>query len=111
MKLPKNFGGLGGGTGNLMEQVKLAQEKAGKLEDELAEERVEVKKNGVMATFDGRGMLVKIEIDKALVDPDEKELMEDLIVSAARDGFEQATVIRNERVAEIQKLMPQIPGF
>ncbi len=78
------------------------------LEKELANERIEVDKGPIKATFNGAGELLRIRIDKELVDPDEVDALEDLIVGAVRDGFRQATDMRNARVQEI---MPNIPGM
>lgn len=104
MKLPKGFG-LPGGTGNAMQQ---AMARAQTLEQELALERIEVDKGPVKATFDGTGQLLKVSLDKSVVDPEDIEMLEDLIVSAVRDGFDQATAMRAEKV---QGIMPNIPGF
>jgi len=106
MKLPKNFGGQGF-TG-MLQQAQQAMAKAKQLEDELAHERIEIDKGPVKATFSGTAELVKLSIDKSVVDPEDIEALEDLIVSAIRDGFTQATEMRNERV---QAIMPNIPGL
>jgi DNA-binding YbaB/EbfC family protein len=107
MKLPKGFG-LQGNQGGMMRQAQEAMARAQTLEQELALDRIEVDKGPVKATFDGTGLLLKLSIDKAVVDPDDVEALEDLILSAVRDGFETATERRNEKVQEI---MPNIPGL
>ncbi len=106
MKLPRGFGGQG--FSSALQQAQAAMARAQTLEDELANERVGVDKGPVKAIFDGTGKLIKIGIDPAIVDPEDVEALEDLIVSAVRDGFETATAIRNQRVQEI---MPNIPGL
>lgn len=106
MKLPKNFGGQG--FGNIMKQAQQAMARAQTLEQELALERIPVDKGPVKAEFDGTGKIVKISIDKSVVDPEDVEALEDLIVSAIREGFEKATELRN---AKVQEIMPNIPGF
>jgi nucleoid-associated protein EbfC len=106
MKLPKGFGGQG--FGGMLEQAKAAMARAQQLEAELASERLEIDKGPVKATFDGTGQLLKLKLDKEVVDPEDIEALEDLIVSAVRDGFTQATENRNERV---QSIMPNIPGL
>ena len=109
MKLPRNFGGSGF-TG-MLKQAQDAMAKAQKLEDELADERIEIDKGPVKATFSGKAELLKLHIDPSVVDPNDVEALEDLIVSAIRDGFNQATEIRNERVQAIMPNMPNIPGL
>lgn len=106
MKLPRSFGGQG--FGGILRQAQEAMARAKDLEKELANERIEVDKGPIKATFNGAGELLRIRIDKELVDPDEVDALEDLIVGAVRDGFRQATDMRNARVQEI---MPNIPGM
>lgn len=106
MKLPKNFGGQG--YGGLMKQAQQAMARAQTLEQELALEQIPIDKGPVKAIFDGTGKIVKVTIDKSVVDPEDVEALEDLIVSVVREGFEKATDLRNSKVQEI---MPNIPGF
>ena len=109
MKLPKNFGGQG--FGGMMKQMQDAMARAQDLEDELQNERIGIDKGPVKALFDGTGQLLKIAIDPAIVDPEDVEALEDLIVGAVRDGFVQATNLRNARVQGILPNLPEIPGM
>lgn len=106
MKLPKGFGGQGF-TG-MLAQAQQAMARAQQLEEELAHERIAIDKGPVKALFDGTGQLVQIKIDKSVVDPEDIEALEDLIVSAVRDGFTTATDARN---AKVQAIMPNVPGL
>src|SRR5277367_5224345 len=99
MKLPKNFGPQG--FGGMMQQMQTAMARAKTLEDELANERITVDKGPVKALFNGTGEILKVAIDPSIVDPEDVEALEDLIVSAVRDGFNQATELRNMRVQGI----------
>lgn len=106
MKLPKNFGPQG--FGGMMQQMKDAMARAQTLEAELANERIGVDKGPVKALFSGTGELLKISIDKSIVDPDDIEMLEDLVVSAVRDGFNSATQLRESRV---QGILPNVPDL
>jgi len=106
MKLPKNFGGQG--FGQMLEQAKAAMARAQDLEEELAKERMKVDRGPVKAIFDGTGQLLKIEIDKSVLDPEDVETLEDLIVSTVKAGFQAATEMRNARV---QAIVPNVPGL
>lgn len=106
MKLPKGFGGQG--FGGMLQQAQQAMARAQQLEEELANERIGVDKGPVKALFDGTGQLIQIKIDKSVVDPEDVEALEDLIVSAVRDGFTTATEARN---AKVQAIMPNVPGL
>ncbi len=80
--------------------------RAKNLEVELAQERIEVDKGPVKAVFDGTGVIQSIKIDKEAVDPDDVEMLEDLVLGAVRDGFTKATELREAKMAEI---MPDLP--
>ncbi|CAN5576934.1 YbaB/EbfC family nucleoid-associated protein [soil metagenome] len=109
MKLPKNFGGQG--FGSMMSQMQDAMARAQNLEAELENERFGIDKGPVKALFDGTGRLLQIKLDPAVVDPEDVEALEDLVVSAVRDGFEQATDRRNAKVQGILPNVPDIPGL
>jgi len=106
MKLPKGFGGQG--FGGMLQQAQQAMARAKQLEEELERERIPIDKGPVKAVFDGTGQLLQIKIDKSVVDPEDIEALEDLIVSAVRDGFTTATEARAEKV---QSIMPNVPGL
>lgn len=106
MKIPKGFGGQG--FQGALQKAQAAMARAQTLEQELANERIEVDKGVVKSTFNGIGELLKIKLDPVVVDPEDIESLEDLIVSAVRDGFEQATALRN---AKVQEIMPDVPGL
>lgn len=109
MKLPK---GLGGGMGGgLMQNVQNAMARANNLEAELELETIEIDKGPVKAAFDGTGQIKSLKIDPSLLDPEEVEALEDLIKAAVRDGFQKAVELRADKVAEITKGLPPIPGL
>ncbi|MCW5944093.1 MAG: YbaB/EbfC family nucleoid-associated protein [Fimbriimonadaceae bacterium] len=109
MKLPKHFGGQG--FQGMMSQVQGAMARAQNLEDELAAERIPIDKGQVKAVFNGRGELLKLSLDPAIVDPEDIEGLEDLIVGTIRDGFTKATELRDAKVQSILPNMPDIPGL
>jgi DNA-binding YbaB/EbfC family protein len=104
MKLPKQFGG--GGFQQALARAQQAMARAKDLENELAAERIEVDKGPVKATFDGTGVLQRISIAKEAVDPEDVEMLEDLVLGAVRDGFSKATELREAKMKEI---MPDLP--
>jgi DNA-binding YbaB/EbfC family protein len=81
------------------------------LEEELKQERIAIDKGPVKALFDGTGEIQKISIDPSVVDPEDVEMLEDMIVSAVREGFEASTALRNGRVQGIMPNLPEIPGL
>jgi nucleoid-associated protein EbfC len=111
MKLPKGMGGGMGMGGGLMQNVQSAMARAQNLEAELEGEVLDVDKGPVKATFDGTGRIKTIKIDQSVIDPEDAEALEDLIIGVMRDGFEKAVELRADRVGEITKGLPPIPGL
>jgi nucleoid-associated protein EbfC len=97
--------------GQLMKQAQAMQEKMAEMQAEL--EAVEMTGaaggGGVQLTLNGKGDLKKVAIDKALVDPEEVEVLEDLIVAAFADARRKVTAYAEQ---EMQKLTGglQLPG-
>lgn len=109
MKLPKGFGG--GGFQSVLAQAQNAMAQAKNLNDELESERFGVDKGPVKMVFNGLGELQGMKIDPSIVDPNDVEMLEDLIVSAVRDGFQTANEAREQRTSQIMQGMPDIPGL
>ncbi len=98
--------------GNMMKQAQKLQSKMLKMQEELAEKTVETSAGGGMirVVANGRQQLVSITIDKEVVDPDDVEMLQDLILAAANDALNKA----QEMVAgEMGKLTGgfNIPGL
>jgi len=112
-----NLGGLGqlGNIGNMMKEAQKAAERMQSMEQELAQERLETSAGGgvVVATVTGAGQLVDLKIDPKVVDPDDVEMLQDLVLTAIKDGLEQASKVREERIQGITGglNLPNIPGL
>ena len=97
--------------GQLMKQAQAMQEKMAEMQAQL--ETVEMTGvaggGSVQMTLNGKGDLKKVAIDKALVDPEEVEVLEDLIVAAFNDAKRKVTAYAEQ---EMQKLTGglQLPG-
>ena len=100
------------GMGNMMKQAQKLQAKMLKMQEELAEKTVETSAGGGMISVvaNGRQQIVSISIDKEVVDPDDVEMLQDLILAAVNDALNKA----QEMVAgEMGKLTGgfNIPGM
>jgi DNA-binding YbaB/EbfC family protein len=86
------------GMGKMMKQAQQLQAKMLKLQEEMASKTVETTAGGGMVTVvaNGRQQLQSIRIEKEVVDPDDVEMLEDLILAAVNDALVKA----NEMVAE-----------
>jgi DNA-binding YbaB/EbfC family protein len=66
----------------------------------------------VKATVNGKKQLVKLEIDPDVIKPDDKEMMQDLIVAAVNKALEEVDVKAKEELKKTtQGIMPNIPGL
>jgi DNA-binding YbaB/EbfC family protein len=94
---------------NLMKQM---QNKLLKIQEDLANETVEASAGGgvVKAVVTGQQKLVSIEIDPAAVDPDDVEMLQDLVVVAVNDALGKAQELASTRLSSITGGM-KIPGL
>ena len=114
----RGFGGRGGFGGlgdmaNLMKQAQKMQEDMIAAQEELASARVEATSGGgvVKAIVDGKGRLVNLEIKAEAVDPDDVEMLQDLLVSAIREAEEKADEIQTERMQSLTGGVGLPPGL
>ena len=104
--MPKGFGGQGFAA--MLQQAQTAMAQAGEIEEKLATQQFVVDRGPVKGIFNGVGELLKMQIDKSVVDPEDIEALEDLITGVVREGFSVATELRNR---EVQSVLPNIPGL
>jgi len=113
--MAKGQGGFGGGIpglGNMMKQVQKMAEDTQRLEETLGNERIEAASGGgmVKAIANGKGDILEVKIDPQVVDPEDVEMLEDLVVSAVREVIEKSTELKAERLKEITGGM-NLPGL
>ena len=80
----------------------------------LAEKKI--KQAGNMVEFDNKVLLSKkqileIKLEKGVVDPDDVEMLEDLIAAAFNDAVRRAEELQKEKMASVTAGMPLPPGF
>ena len=94
--------------GQLMKQAQQMQSRMGELQAKLAEVEMSGQSGGgmVTATLNGKGELKKIKLDKSTVDPEDIEILEDLIIAAVADAKNK---IEAYVAGETQKLMGGLP--
>jgi DNA-binding YbaB/EbfC family protein len=99
----------------MMKQIKKAQELMQKKQEELAGLRVEASAGGgmVKVVANGREEIVDIHIDKEVVDPEEVEMLEDLILAAIKEAQEKAKETAQKEMGELMGSLglPNIPGL
>ncbi len=77
------------GMGNMMKQAQKLQEKMLKLQEELGKKTVEASSGGGMVRVmaNGKQQIISINIEKEVVDPDDIEMLQDLILAAVNDAL------------------------
>lgn len=101
--------------GNILKQAQQFQARMAKLQEELGEKIVEASAGGGMVTVvvNGRQELVSITIDPEVVDPQDTEMLQDLILAAVNEGLTRAKEMVNEEMGKLTKSLnlPNIPGL
>ena len=97
----------------LMKQAQAMQQKLQDAQAELDTVDVEGSSGGGMVklTMTAKGQIKAVSIDPSLLTPDEKEIVEDLIVAAANDARLKAERTMQERLEEVTKGLPLPPGL
>jgi DNA-binding YbaB/EbfC family protein len=97
----------------LMKQAQQMQQKMADVQAELDNIEVEGAAGGgmVTVTMTAKGAIKAVKIDPTLMVPDEREILEDLIVAASTDARNRAERVMQERMGEITKGLPIPPGM
>lgn len=92
--------GGGGFQRQLMRQMEKLQKDLKEAQDELAELRVEASAGGgaVTAVANGSGELIELRISPEAVDPDDIEMLQDLVLAAVRESLEKARQAQQEKL-------------
>ncbi len=101
--------------GNLMKQAQQFQNKMAKLQQELEKKTIEATSGGGMVTVvvNGQQELVSIKIDPEVVDPEDIEMLQDLVLAAVNDGMARAKKMVNDEMGKLTGglNLPNIPGL
>ncbi len=105
----KNLGNLPG----LMAKAQEMQNKMQALQEELARKQVTAEAAGgmVQATVNGRLELVKLRIDKTKIDPNDTEMLEDVIVAAVAAAQNKAAEAAREEMQRMAGDLGVPPGM
>ena len=106
--MPKGFAGMPPNMNNLMKQAKKMQEKMEQTQAEMEDKQLEVSAGGgvVKIVITGKKEIRELTIDPSAVDPEDIEMLQDLLVSAVNEAIRQADEMVNK---ELGKFMPS--GF
>jgi hypothetical protein len=100
------------GMGQMVKQAQKLQAKMLKMQEELAEKTVETTSGGGMirVVANGKQQVVSIEIEKEVVDPDDVDMLQDLILAAVNDALAKSQEMVSSEMGKLTGGM-NIPGF
>ena len=103
------------GFGDIFKEAQQFQEKLEKIQAELEKTRVEGTAGGGMVRViaNGKQEIVELKIEKEVVNPDEVEMLQDLIVAALAQAREKAAALAQEKMAALTGglKIPGLPGL
>ncbi|MBM9613932.1 YbaB/EbfC family nucleoid-associated protein [Desulfobulbus rhabdoformis] len=97
---------------SLMKQAQQFQENLAQVQEELGTKEVSGSAGGgmVTATLNGKGVVLGITIEQALVQPENTQMLQDLVVSAVNDGLNKAKELGKSEMGKLTGGM-NIPGL
>ena len=98
--------------GKMMKQVQAMQKQMAKAQEELAHQEIEASAGGGMVTVKVTGDLqvVSIKIDHNAVDPDDVEMLEDMVLAAINEALRSAQEIASRKLGGLTGGL-NIPGL
>jgi DNA-binding YbaB/EbfC family protein len=98
----------------MMQQLQKMQEKMAKVQQDLESRTVVGEAGGgmVKVTANGRQRIVRIQVEKEVIDPADPEMLEDLLTAATNKALEDAARMAQEEIAKATTgMLPNIPGL
>ncbi|HDN80742.1 MAG TPA: YbaB/EbfC family nucleoid-associated protein [Chloroflexi bacterium] len=97
---------------DMLRQLQKLQDEMTKVQESLGEETIEVSAGGgvVKVVIDGHQRLRSITIDPEVVNPEDVEMLQDLILAAVNEAIERAQALAAEQMASLVGGV-QIPGL
>ena len=101
-----------GGMGNLMKQAQQMQQKMMKLQEEIAQKTLDASVGGgmVTVTVNGKSEVLRIKIEPQVVDPNDVEMLEDLILAGVNEALRKAQEMMAEEMSKLTGGL-KIPGL
>jgi len=107
---------LGTNTMNIMKMMQQAQEMQQKMQtaqESLAKQEVEASVGGGKVTVKGTaaGEITSIKIDPSVIDPDDVEMLEDLVLSGVKQAIEEGRKVMADEMSKVTGGMNLPPGM
>lgn len=94
---------MGGNMNNLIKQAQKLQKQMEEMKEEIEKKTVEASAGGgaVTAVVSGKKEIVDIKIKKEVVDPDDVEMLQDLIIAALNEALNKANEMMEQEMAKV----------
>ncbi len=113
--MKRNMGNMGnaGNMQNMMKQMQKMQKQMEKAQEELGEKEFEATAGGGMVTvvMNGNKEVLRINLKPEVVDPDDIEMLQDLIVVATNDVIKKVEDTSNSAMGDLTKGLNLPPGL
>ena len=106
------YPGMGGNMNNMMKQMQKMQKQMEEMQAQLEEKEIEASAGGgaVTALVNGKKELLNITIDESVVDPEDVEMLQDLILAAVNEAMREAENMVNKEMQKVTGGL-NIPGL
>ena len=96
------------GLGDLMKKAQQMKASMDRLQEELATKEIEAGAGGGMVTVRATGAqeIVSIDIDPSVIDPEEKEMLQDLVQAAVNEALRKSKDMMQEEMGKITGGLP-----
>lgn len=101
------------GMSDIMQQAQKLQEEMQRIQEGLKEKTVTAEAGGgmVKVTISGANEIRSIEIEPDVIKPDDKEMLEDLVVAAVNKAIQAAADMAQAEMQGVSGMIPKIPGL
>lgn len=105
-------GGMGGNMNNMMKQMQKMQKQIGSMQKEVEQKEIEITAGGgaISVKVTGKKELIDLTIAPEVVDPDDIEMLQDLIIAAVNEAFRKADEMMEKEMSKVTGGL-NIPGL
>jgi len=110
-RLPDEY--RGGGQAAMMRQIQKMQEDMARVQEEVENSTFSASVGGgaVTAECNGKQEMLGISISPEVIDPEDAEMLEDLVLAAVNETLSKAKDAMEQAMAAVQGGMPAMPGM
>lgn len=109
----KRMPGMPGNMNNMLKQVQKMQKQMEEMQGEMEQKEVEATAGGgaVTVSVNGKKEILNVKIQPEVVDPDDIEMLQDLIVAAANEALRKAEEMMSKEMGKLTGGMNLPPGL